>query len=126
MINNKLYNRLINIAKSLCPIYKCHRCFHVAFLLKHNKIYKIGWNQIKTHPLLKLYPYYSIGIHAELNVIMKANKDDLSDYTLIVIRLNRNNKILYSKPCSACQNVMKQFNLYNCYYSDYNGHLIKL
>jgi len=111
---------------ALTPIHRCHRCTHIAFLIKHNTIYHIGFNKLKTHPLLKLYPKYSVGIHAELDVIMKSGLDDLSDYTLVVIRINRNNEITMSKPCKSCQSVIKMYNIYDVYYTNYNGYFCKL
>lgn len=111
---------------ALTPIHRCHRCTHIAFLIKHNTICHIGFNKLKTHPLLKLYPKYSVGIHAELDVIMKSGLDDLSDYTLVVIRINRNNEITMSKPCKSCQSVIKMYNIYDVYYTNYDGHFCRL
>ena len=126
MINKKLQNRLYDLAIALSPVYKCHRCSHIAFLLKHNKIIHIGFNKVKTHPMLKYYPYYATGIHAELDVVMKSNENDLSDYTLVVLRILKNKKLSMSKPCKSCQYIIKQYGINNCYYSDFSGKLIKL
>lgn len=125
-MNQRIQKRLFDLSKALSPIHRCHRCSHIAYLLKHNKIVHIGFNKIKTHPLLKYYPKHSNGIHAELDVIMKSNMDDLSSYTLVVIRVGRNGKITMSKPCKSCQNIISQYNIFECYYSDFNGNLKKL
>lgn len=133
-MKNKIIQKSIEIAYAICPVNRANglRASHVAILVKKNKIVKIGWNKNRTHPKTKEFPYlgsknkYSkvnVGIHAELDVIMKAGKDDLSDHELIVLRVDGTGKLNNSRPCIGCCGVIDQFGLKNVYFSDSNGNI---
>ena len=105
------------------------RTAHVAFLIKNGKIKHIGVNKPKTHPRSREFPYppYRLfGLHAELDVCLKSGREDLSDYEMIVLRFDRENKMGNSKPCVGCQGVIKQFGIKNVYYSDFSGKVDKI
>ncbi len=127
-MNYHLSNRLVDIAKYMCPLNRDGRCSHVSFLLKKSKIIKIGWNKYRTNPQNLKYPYHNgnVGIHAEMDVIIKSGKDDLSDYDLVVIRIDRNGNMTNSKPCSGCKGVISQFGIREVWFSNINGILEKL
>jgi hypothetical protein len=127
-MNNKIVCRTIDIAKALCPLNMEHRCSHIAFLIKSGKIVHIGTNSCKSHPETLKYAYQNhelVGIHAELSVCMKSGKSNLRDYRMIVIRVDRNDKLANSRPCCGCQGVIKQFNVGEVWYSDTNGEIVK-
>lgn len=104
------------------------RASHVAFLIKSGKIEKIGVNKRRTHPEISKHPYHEghVGIHAELDCILKINKEDLSDYEILVLRVDKNNNLAMSKPCSGCQSLLNQFNIKEIWYSDKNSNIIKM
>jgi deoxycytidylate deaminase len=104
------------------------RASHVAFLIKSGKIEKIGVNKRRTHPEISKHPYHEghVGIHAELDCILKINKEDLSDYEMLVLRVDKNNNLAMSKPCSGCQSLLNQFNIKEIWYSDKNSNIIKM
>lgn len=104
------------------------RASHIAFLIKSNKIEKIGVNKRRTHPEISKHPYHEghVGIHAELDCLLKINKEDLSSYKMLVLRIDRNENLTMSKPCSGCQSVLSQFNLKEIWYSDRNGNIIQM
>ena len=129
VMNIKILNRTIDIAKAMCPLNLEHRCSHIAFLIRCGKIVHIGTNSCKSHPKTLEYDYKNhqlVGLHAELNVCMKSGKEDLKDFKMVVIRFNRNNKMANSKPCCGCQSVIKQFNVGEVWYSTDVGQVIKL
>jgi len=105
-----------------------HRCSHIAFLIKSGKIVHIGTNSCKSHPETLKYAYQNhqrVGIHAELAVCMKSGKTNLRDFTMIVLRINRNGKLDNSRPCCGCQSVIKQFNVGEVWYSNINEEVVK-
>jgi hypothetical protein len=131
-VNNKIIAKTIEIAHALCPINRQNglRAAHIAVLVKKNKIVKIGWNKNRTHPKTKEFPYvgskekYSrinVGIHAELDVILKSGKDDLSGYDLMVLRVDGTGRLNSSKPCIGCQSAIRQFGIKNIYFSNAKG-----
>lgn len=128
VMNNKLIKRTVDIAMAMCPLNLEHRCSHMAFLIKSGKIVHIGTNSCKSHPETLKYDYENhqlVGIHAELSVCMKSGKENLRDYKMIVLRVDRNGKLANSKPCCGCQSVIKQFDIGEVWYSDKNGMVVK-
>jgi hypothetical protein len=66
----------------------------------------------KTHPNGS-GPYGTC--HAEVRVIARAksilNKNDLSGYSIYVIRINKRGEMKLSKPCDDCMALIKEHNL---------------
>lgn len=128
-MNVKTINRTIDIAKAMCPLNLEHRCSHMAFLIRCGKIVHIGTNSCKSHPETLKYDYkdhQKVGIHAELAVCMKSGKENLKDYTMIVLRVDRTGKLANSKPCCGCQSVIQQFDVGEVWYSDNSGNVVMM
>ena len=127
-MNRKIIGRTVDIAMALCPLNLEHRCSHIAFLIRCGKIVHIGTNSCKSHPETLKYDYkdhQKVGIHAELNVCMKSGKENLKDYSMVVLRVDRKGNLANSKPCCGCQIVNKQFNIGEVWYSDPKGEVVK-
>jgi len=126
-MKKKTLAKTIKLAHALCPANRSNGLptTHVAFLVRRNKIIKIGWNKNRTHPEIKNHPYHSgkVGIHAELDCLLKAGKDDLSGHNLVVLRIDKNSNLANSKPCSGCKSLIKQFGLENVFYSNSSGNI---
>jgi deoxycytidylate deaminase len=118
----------VETAHALCPInWSNVNNSHIAFLVKRNKIIRIGWNRKRTHPEISKHPYHDgyVGTHAELDVILKSGLDNLEDHSMIVLRIDRNGKLNNSKPCLGCRSVLNQFNVKNIFYSNSEGNIVK-
>ncbi len=127
-MNRKIISRTVDIAMALCPLNLEHRCSHIAFLIRCGKIIHIGTNSCKSHPETLKYDYedhQKVGIHAELNVCMKSGKENLKDYSMVVLRVDRKGNLANSRPCCGCQSVIKQFNIGDVWYSDSKGEVVK-
>lgn len=133
-MKNKVLIKAVEIAHAFCPTHRQSgvRAAHVAILVKKNKIVKIGWNKNRTHPKTKEYPYVgsrpkynriNVGIHAELDVMMKCGKEDLRGHDMIVLRVDGTGKLNNSRPCIGCMGAIKQFGVDNIYYSNCNGQI---
>ena len=128
LMNRKIICRTVDIAMALCPLNLEHRCSHIAFLIRSGKIVHIGTNSCKSHPETLKYDYkdhQKVGIHAELSVCMKSGKENLKDYEMVVLRVDRKGNMANSKPCCGCQSVIKQFNIGEVWYSDSKGEVVK-
>lgn len=125
-MNIKVLRRCVEIAKALCP----HnwddelKSFHAAFIVRKNRIVKIGWNKKKTNPNSLRHPYINksgrkinVYTHAELDAVLKMGRDDLSDYEIVVIRIDGQGKLNNSKPCHGCAHLLKQVNIKRVFYS---------
>lgn len=127
-MNRKIISRTVDIAMALCPLNLEHRCSHIAFLIRCGKIIHIGTNSCKSHPETLKYAYkdhQKVGIHAELSVCMKSGKENLKDYSMVVLRVDRKGNLANSRPCCGCQSVIKQFNIGDVWYSDSKGEVVK-
>lgn len=111
---------------------------HFSFITHKRRIISIGKSVNKTHPInLKNPKYgrdgeaiYNKNMCAELNVVNKFTKltnIPFKKCDLYVIRVDKNKKISYSRPCSSCQNLIAEFASFkNVYFSNKNGELEKL
>jgi len=127
-MNRKIISRTVDIAMALCPLNLEHRCSHIAFLIRCGKIVHIGTNSCKSHPETLKYAYkdhQKVGIHAELSVCMKSGKENLKDYSMVVLRVDRRGNLANSRPCCGCQSVIKQFNIGDVWYSDSKGEVVE-
>ena len=128
-MKNRIINKAIDIAHALCPTnWQNVNNSHIAFLVKKNKITKIGWNRKRTHPEISKHPYHEgyVGTHAELDVILKSGEDDLYDHSMIVLRVDRKGRLANSKPCPGCLSLIKSYNLSDVYFSNLEGKIEKL
>jgi tRNA(Arg) A34 adenosine deaminase TadA len=125
----RILKRAVETAHALCPTnWKNVNNSHVAFLVKKNKIVKIGWNRKRTHPEISKHPYHDgyVGTHAELDVILKSGLEDLNDHSMIVLRVDRKGRLANSKPCPGCLSLLKSYNVEEVFYSDSEGNIEKL
>mgnify|MGYP000110861417 FL=1 len=127
-MKSRILKRAVETAHALCPInWSNVNNSHIAFLVKKNKIIRIGWNRKRTHPEISKHPYHDgyVGTHAELDVILKSGLDNLENHSIIVLRIDRNGKLNNSKPCLGCRSVLNQFNVKNIFYSNSEGNIVK-
>jgi tRNA(Arg) A34 adenosine deaminase TadA len=125
----RILKKAVETAHALCPTnWKNVNNSHIAFLVKKNKIVKIGWNRKRTHPEISKHPYHDgyVGTHAELDVILKSGLEDLNDHSMIVLRVDRKGRLANSKPCPGCLSLLKSYNVEEVFYSDTEGNIEKL
>jgi len=130
------FNKIIEVSYALINKHNADlRCRHFSFILDRNRIISIGMNSTKTHPLNLKYNYVNkdnksisdiVGTHAELNAVIRLGEEDCSRLTLINTRINRNNMLDYSAPCSGCSDMIKQLNFKNVYFSNVQGKFDKI
>jgi len=77
------------------------------------RIFALGTNVIKTHPVQKRYGSHVVSIHAEYSAILHA-RCDLTGSTLYVARYRN----LISKPCAACALLMVEAGIKSMVYHD--------
>jgi deoxycytidylate deaminase len=130
------FNKIIEVSYALINKHNADlRCRHFSFILDRNRIISIGMNSTKTHPLNLKYNYVNkdnksisdiVGTHSELNAVIRLGEEDCSRLTLINTRINRNNMLDYSAPCSGCSDMIKQLNFKNVYFSNVQGKFEKI
>ena len=97
--------RITKIAAKIACQSPCEHYRHGAIVLLKGRFITGAFNMpMKTDP-------HGGGVyssaHAEIRAIRKArailNRNDLSDCTIFVLRLNKRGDIKFSKPCKDCQ-----------------------
>lgn len=109
------------------------RCWHYCAAFDGTKM--IGFaqnNPIKTHagayrigenfnlPKYKEFPFYHSESHLVSKLLDNYNTID-SNWTIVVMRINRKGLILGSKPCENCSKLLNSVGLNDIYYSTDNG-----
>jgi deoxycytidylate deaminase len=125
-----VFQKYIDLTKALMTENFTARTFHATFIVKKNKIQKIGINNKKTHPRNLKYRYYGrdgedirgdVGIHSELSAILKYGREDCSDCTFINVRIDKNGNPTMSCPCKGCEDVLKQVGYKKVFFTNIKG-----
>lgn len=91
-----------------------------AVLLKKNKVIATAVNlERKSHPLQAKFAkrvglWQKIYLHSEIHALIKARED--AD-TIVVARVNPQNKLRNAKPCPICALALEEAGVNNIYYS---------
>jgi len=94
------------------------------------KAYRIG--QMFNIQAYKNFPFIHAESHLISNLLNKYNYIS-TNWSIVVLRINRQGKILLSKPCVNCEKILNALDLKKVYWSidkytfgSYNGNLIDL
>ena len=130
------FSKIIEVSYALINKHNADlRCRHFSFIMDKNRIISIGLNSLKTHPKNLKYNYVNkmnqnisdiVGTHSELSAVIKLGEEDCSDLNLVNTRINRNDELDFSAPCSGCSDMIKQLNFKNVYFSNSQGKFDKL
>lgn len=129
----KIINKTIRKAYNNWNPNPLIRCYHYAAAFDGNKMISFTQNNpIKTNakahrigeqfnlPKYVQYPY----VHAESHLISRLldtyNSID-SNWTIVVMRINRKGIVLGSKPCENCAKLLSAVGLNDVFYSTDNG-----
>jgi hypothetical protein len=109
------------------------RCYHYAAAFDNNKMIAFAGNNpirfsakafkmgerfnISTY---KEYPYPHAESHLISKLLDRYNSID-SNWKIVVLRINREGRILLSKPCDNCQKILDAVDLSQIYYSNNDG-----
>lgn len=125
-----MFKKYIEITKALMFDNFKAKTFHTTFVVKKNRIQKIGINIDKTHPANLRYSYFGkdgkdirsmVGVHSELAAILKYGKDDCSDCVFVNVRIDKKFNPAIAKPCKGCQDLLTQVGYKKVYYTNNKG-----
>lgn len=123
-----MFPRLVDLAFELIHLPKATNK-HFSFILRRNNIVSIGVNySAKTHPLAIANNFRYGAIHSELNAIKKCpiHPSDLYRCKLVNVRVNSRGLVCQSKPCQLCENMLRQFEFREIWYTSKEGDFVKL
>jgi hypothetical protein len=105
------------------------RCYHYAAAFDNNKMIAFAGNNpirfsakafrmgerfnISTY---KEYPFPHAESHLISKLLDRYNSID-TNWKIVVLRINREGRILLSKPCKNCQKILDALELHNIFYS---------
>lgn len=115
MRHKKYINFCLKLAQKSKGYYK-----HAAILVKGGSIIAVGINNNKSG-MTKHHFYKERNLHAELDLLIKFDRDYVKGCVLYTAGITRSGNILYSCPCERCQKLIKLYGLKKVYYSDKNG-----
>lgn len=101
---NKLavYN-FVPLARTIAQESPIFQFKHVSFITDRNGVLlSIGFNQPKTHPLLKRFGYRGDQIHSEMAAYLGVRWYEYKRMNLINFRFNNQLELRFSRPCKYC------------------------
>jgi tRNA(Arg) A34 adenosine deaminase TadA len=121
MISDSIFDLAVEVAKSSPSKKKVG-----AILLNKNKVIVSATNlETKSHPLQAKFANRvgldpKIYLHAEIAALVKC-RDECD--TIVVARVNPQNKLRNSKPCPICSLALKESGISKIYYTTNDGFL---
>lgn len=96
---------------------------HGACLLQGNKIFSFGVNKYFRVNLTddKEIP---ISIHAEVDALSCIHSKFVKGMDILIIRVNKSQKLIYSRPCNSCIEKLRQKGIRKAYYSTRDGNIV--
>ena len=86
-----------------------------ALVVSKNKVLSVGYNQPKTHTMSKDTPMQQL--HAEMHAIPGCPEAAVDGAEVIVARLKPSGKPGLSKPCEACEKILRRFGIRRVFYT---------
>lgn len=130
-MNEKVFNRLVDISKAMKSRCQTGMRFHTTFFLKKSKVICIGFNDYNKKHLSHKYGEYKAhkfckdpyrpSLHSECACIIKFGETDLSSYEVCNVRIDNNSQLSLSKPCPNCFKLLSSLTPKRIYYSTHNG-----
>lgn len=134
MIDNKKFQRYIDIAKSLYEKDSDCRCQHFTIITVKNRIISIGRNSRKTSSFNLHNPKIgnvdgkditsTAGTCSESNAIKRiinTTNIPLRKTKMFIVRVNNNLEIAGSRPCFSCSSLIRFFQPKEVYYTTNQG-----
>lgn len=121
MLSDNIYDFVIETAKSSPSKKKVG-----AVLLSKNKVVVSATNlETKSHPLQARFAervglHEKIFLHAEIAALVKCKEE--CD-TIVVARVNPQNKLRMAKPCPICALALEEAGIHKVHYTTDNGFL---
>jgi len=122
MLTSRLISRILRLSKELidcCPL----RCKHFSFIVLRNKIISVGYNTTRTNPMAEKFEYEYPTTHSELAAILNLQMPPsvIRYCKLINVRIDKDGKLMLSRPCKHCMRLLQTFVFDEVWYSEPDG-----
>lgn len=102
-----------------------HQQHKLGAAVYHNgKFIAAGFNQHKTHPLMRQFEYQGLRtLHAEVHALTKAKakKFEIGGATVFVFRQNKAGELANAKPCAICMSILQSFDVKEVFFTEPGG-----
>jgi len=108
-VNEDIFDKVVSIARKSVMQHK-----HGAIIVRNGEILGAGYNHITD------YMSHQWSCHAEVAAIQNCRKKDrqnLSDATLLVVRISKEGEPKLSKPCANCKKQIEKYGIKRVFYS---------
>lgn len=102
----------------------CLQQKHGACLFRGNKAYSFGINKYFQLRLPNNDKTIPITIHAEMDVLANVHSKYIKGMDILIIRVNKSSKLIFSRPCTSCIKKMQQKGIRKAYYSTSDGKIV--
>ena len=101
--------------------------FQVGAVVFKKNILSAGFNQKKSHPLLKrIGNKFMVGIHAEIHACIGLSPDQMEGASIFVIRLKQTGEVGLAKPCGMCQAFLRDMGFKDAYFTTDSGKIERI
>lgn len=124
----------LNIAKDISLLGDYPRANVGAVVTENNRIISTGYNSNKTSPVQMRYNKFR-GLtncihrkHAEIDALtplINNNSINWKHVTIYVYRETKDGIVTCARPCPACMQLIKDLNIREIYYTNWNGTIEK-
>jgi len=94
-----------------------------AVIFKGKRIVSSAHNAVRSNSVKSKFKQFHESLHAEASAIIKARKN-LKGYSIIVVRLSKNNELALAKPCEFCQEYIEYVGITNIFYTTNEGKIL--
>lgn len=116
---------LLDLARDIIDNNNSYKSNHLTFITRRTTIIAVGKNyEDRSHTVAARWGYIDARIHSEVDAILKASRQDgvkLRYCKLWNVRINRLGRIVLSKPCKRCANVINSVGIREVYYTNTVG-----
>ncbi|MBP3886713.1 MAG: hypothetical protein J6F30_03505 [Cellulosilyticum sp.] len=121
--------KYFNVARTVSKTSQYPRIKIGCCIVKKNVVLAVGVNKYKSHPLQKKYNKFRSmdeshihnNIHAELDAIIKCNRQDLIGASIYVYREDSFGNLRMCRPCEACRKLIRDSGIKEVYYTTGEG-----
>ena len=132
---NKTDKRFFNIAREISRLSTFHRCHVGCVVVEGRQVISTGINSEKENPLQERYnnyrdfdaKKYPACVHAEIDALSSIINKRNVDWSKVSIYTYReaNHMRSCSRPCKACETLIKDLGIKDIYYTDWSGNYCK-
>lgn len=114
------HRRYIGLASRIAEDSSFDMFRHGALLVKGGTVLNWSANHNKIHRWAQRFRNYGCGHathHAELGAILGMSRDKTKGSDVYVIRLSKSGKLMLSKPCQMCEDLLRYVGVKRVFYS---------